>query len=128
VRPLVSSALHFGDQFLARVRTKQEKQTMKRILVTAAAAALFSVSAFAQSSAIDVRKSFQELTPSDATLVDILMDETGKDREDADFQARMKAATPEQMTMMKEACTKAEEAKLTFSDMVSTRCKMMGTM
>jgi primosomal protein N'' len=110
------------------VQTKQENQTMKRFPVTAAAVTLLSASAFAQSSALDVRMSFQDLTPNDATIVDILMDETGKDREEADFQARMKAATPEQMTMMKEACTKAEQAKVGFSDMVSSRCKMMGSM
>ena len=98
---------------------------MKKIITATAIAVLFSVSAFAQSSALDVRKSFSTLAGDDVSIVDMFMDETGKDREEADYQMRMTKMTPEQVKMATKACTDAEQQKVAFSDMVMSRCKVI---
>jgi len=97
---------------------------MKKLLCTAAAIAFLSTSAFAASSALDVRTKMMSYNESDPSIVDILMDEQGNDREESDFMARMTAATPDQQKMLMDACTKAQEEKVTFSDMVQARCKI----
>ena len=99
---------------------------MKKILAATAGMLMFTTSVFAQSSALDIRTQFSGYMKDDPTLIDMFMDETGKDRDEADFMARMEKATPEQKAMMMKACTAAQEAKLAFSDMVSSRCKSMG--
>ncbi len=98
---------------------------MKKIITATAFAMLFSVSAFAQTSALDVRETMTKLAGDDVSIVDMFMDETGKDREDADFQERMKKMTPEQVKMATKACTDAEQQKLEFSDSVMSRCKLI---
>jgi hypothetical protein len=100
---------------------------MKKIITASAIAMLFSVSAFAQSSALDVRKTFSTLAGDDVSIVDMFMDENGKDRDDADFNMRMTKMTPDQVKMATKACTDAEQQKLGFSDMVMSRCKAITT-
>lgn len=96
---------------------------MKKFLMASAGILMLTGSVFAQSSALDVRTQFSEYMKDDVTLIDIFMDETGKDRDDADYDMRMSKVTPEQKVMMVKACTDAQTAKLGFSDMVSSRCK-----
>ncbi len=98
---------------------------MKKFLVATAGILMLTTSVFAQSSALDIRKQFSGYMKDDPTLIDMFMDETGKDRDDADFMARMEKATPEQKAMMMKACTEAQDAKVGFSDMVASRCKAM---
>lgn len=100
---------------------------MKQILAVTAFVAILSTSAFAQSSALDVRNQLSTYVGGDTAIVDMFMDETGKDRDDADYEARMKAMTPEQVEIAKGACTKADAEKITFSDMVASRCKAILT-
>lgn len=100
---------------------------MKRFISAAAIAVLLTTGAFAQSSALDVRKNLSTYVGDDVAIVDMFMDETGKDRDDADFEARMKVMTPEQVKMVQDACTKADAEKVSFSDMVSSRCKAIMT-
>ncbi len=99
---------------------------MKKFLVATAGFLMLTTSVFAQSSALDVRTKFSGYMKDDPTLIDMFMDETGKDRDEADYTARMAKATPEQKAMMAKACTDAENDKIGFSDMVASRCKAMG--
>ena len=98
---------------------------MKKFLVATAGVLMLTTSVFAQSSALDIRTQFSGYMKDDPTLIDMFMDETGKDRDDADYMARMEKATPEQKAMMMKACTEAQEATVAFSDMVASRCKAM---
>lgn len=98
---------------------------MKKFLAATAGILMLTTSVFAQSSALDVRTQFSGYMKDDPTLIDIFMDETGKDRDDADYMARMEKVTPEQKAMIVKACTEAEQAKVGFSDMVASRCKSM---
>ena len=100
---------------------------MKRFISAAAVAVLLTTGAFAQSSALDVRKNLSTYVGDDVAIVDMFMDETGKDRDDADFEARMKVMTPEQVKVVMDACTKADTEKVSFSDMVASRCKAILT-
>ena len=100
---------------------------MKSILAATALAAMLTTGAFAQSNATDARERMMPVFGGDTAIVDMFMDETGKDREDADFETRMKAMTPEQVEIAKGGCTKAETDKLSFSDMVASRCKAILT-
>lgn len=100
---------------------------MKRMITATALAAILSTGAFAQSSALDVRNQLTTYMNGDAAIVDMFMDETGKDREDADYETRMKAMTPEQVEIAKGGCTKAEAEKITFTDKVASRCKAILT-
>ena len=100
---------------------------MKRFIAATALAVLFSTSVFAQSNALDQRQKLSTYVGDDVSIVDMFMDETGKDREDADYETRMKAMTPEQVEIAKGACTKADAEKITFSDMVASRCKAILT-
>ena len=100
---------------------------MKKILTATAFAMLFSVSAFAASSALDVRQQLSTLAGGDASIVDMFMDEKGIDREEADYQMRMTKMTPDQVKMAMKACTDAEAQKVAFSDMVMSRCKVITT-
>ncbi len=98
---------------------------MKKFLVATAGILMLTTSVFAQSSALDIRTQFSGYMKEDPTLIDMFMDETGKDRDEADYTMRMSKATPEQKAMMMKACTEAQNAKIAFSDMVSSRCKAM---
>lgn len=100
---------------------------MKRFISATAIAVLLTTGAFAQSNATDARQRMMPLFGDDAAIVDMFMDETGKDRDDADFETRMKAMTPEQVEIAKGACTKTEDTTLGFSDMVVSRCKAITT-
>lgn len=96
---------------------------MKQILAATALAMCFTAGAFAQTNADNARGELDAYAGGDTAIFDMMMDEDGKDRDDADYQARWDGATPEQQAMLKDACTKAQENKATFSDMVASRCK-----
>lgn len=97
---------------------------MKKILAATAMTMFFAAGALAQTNANNTRTELDAYANGDSTVFDMMMDENGMDREDADFKTRWDAATPEMHAMMKDACTKAQEAKATFSDMVASRCKV----
>ena len=96
---------------------------MKQILAAAALTMCFTAGAFAQTNANNTRTELDAYAGGDTTVFDMMMDEDGNDRDDADYQARWDGATPEQQAMLKDACTKAQEDKAEFSDMVASRCK-----
>lgn len=96
---------------------------MKKILAATALTMFFTAGAFADTNAANTRTALDGYAGGDASIADMMMDENGMDRDEADFKARWDAATPEQQTMLKEACDKGQEAKLEFSDMVSSHCK-----
>lgn len=96
---------------------------MKHILAAAALTMAFTVGAIAQTNANNTRT---ELDPyaSDPSVWDMMMDADGRDLDDATFQANWDGATPEQRAALKDACTKAQEAKVKFTDTVASRCKI----
>jgi len=96
---------------------------MKKIIAATALTMFFATGAFADTNANNARGELDAYAGGDVTVFDMMFDEEGKDRDDADFQARWDGATPEQQAMLKDACTKAEEAKVEFTDMVASRCK-----
>lgn len=97
---------------------------MKQILAATAFAMAFTVGAFAQTNANNTRTELDAFANGDTTVWDMMMDSEGVEVDDATFQANWDAATPEQQAALRDACTKAEEAKAEFSDSVSSRCKM----
>jgi len=100
-----------------------EEIKMKKILAATAMTMFFAAGAMAQTNANNTRTELDAYANGDTAVWDMMMDEEGMDRDDADFQARWDGATPEQQTALKDACTAAQEAKAEFSDMVASRCK-----
>lgn len=96
---------------------------MKKILAATALTMFFTAGAFADTNAANTRTALDGYAGGDASIADMMMDENGMERDEADFTARWTAATPEQQAALKDACTKAEEEKLEFSDMVASHCK-----
>lgn len=96
---------------------------MKQILAAAALTMAFTVGAFAQTTASNTRTELDAFAGGDATVWDMMMDSEGVDVDDATFQANWDGATPEQQAALKDACTKAQEAKAAFTDTVASRCK-----
>jgi len=96
---------------------------MKQILAAAALTMAFTVGAFAQTTASNTRTELDAFAGGDATVWDMMMDSEGVDVDDATFQANWDGATPEQQAALKDACTKAQEAKASFTDTVASRCK-----
>jgi hypothetical protein len=103
-----------------------KETTMKKILLATTASLFMISSAFAQSSALDVRSKFMEYSKDDPSVVEMMFNEDGTDRAEDDYSKRMAAATPKQKEMMVAACTQAEKDKVGFSDMVVSRCKAAG--
>ena len=99
---------------------------MKKILAATALTMMFTAGALAQVNVTDhkgTRTSLDQMAgEGNTSVVDIFMDENGMDREEADYQARWEAATPEQRAMMKDVCEKGAEANLGFTDTVKSRC------
>lgn len=96
---------------------------MKQILAATALAMCFTAGAFAQTNADNTRTELDAYAGGDSSVFGMMFDEEGNDVDDATFQSNWGNATPEQQTMLKDACTKAQEAKAEFSDMVASRCK-----
>lgn len=96
---------------------------MKKILATTAMTLMFTAGALAQTNANSTRTQLDAFAGND-TVFDMMMDENGMDRSASDFQARWDAATPEMHAMLRDACTKAQEAKIAFSDHVASSCKI----
>ncbi|MDF1607315.1 hypothetical protein PZ897_03900 [Hoeflea sp. YIM 152468] len=96
---------------------------MKKILAATAVTLMFTAGAFADTNANNTRTELDAYAGGDTAVIDMMMDEQGQDRTEADFMARWTAATPEQQAKLKDACTQAQEAKLKFSDMVASHCK-----
>ena len=96
---------------------------MKRILTAAAATLLMTASAFADSSALDVRNQMTEAAADDPTVVDILTDDQGMDREDEDYMMRMEAATPDQKKILGAACSGVDLEQAGISDKIRQRCE-----
>ena len=96
---------------------------MKKILAATALTMFFTAGAFADTNANNTRTALDAYAGGDTAVTDMMMDENGNDRDEADFMARWTAATPEQQAALKDACTKAQEEKLKFSDMVASHCK-----
>jgi hypothetical protein len=99
---------------------------MKKVLYAASVSLLMISNAYAESGALDVMAAFKEYAKSDPSIVEMLFNEDGTDRAEADYAKRMAAATPKQKEMMMTACSQAEKDKLGFSDMVASRCKAAG--
>ncbi|OCW55726.1 hypothetical protein [Hoeflea olei] len=95
---------------------------MKKILAATALTLCFTAGAFADTNASNARGELDAYA-NDPTVWDMMMDSEGKDVDDATFQANWDGATPEQQAALKDACTKAQEAKAKFSDSVASRCK-----
>lgn len=96
---------------------------MKKIIAATALSILLTVGAFAATNASNTRTALDEMAGGDTAVIDMMMDENGVERDEADFKARWDGATPEQQAMLKDACTKAQEAQVEFSDMVASHCK-----
>ncbi|KGF68800.1 hypothetical protein LL06_14835 [Hoeflea sp. BAL378] len=95
---------------------------MKKILAAAALTMAFTVGAFAQTNASNTRTELDAYA-SEPGVWDMMMDSEGVDVDDATFQSNWDNATPEQQASLKDACTKAQEAKAQFTDSVASRCK-----
>ncbi len=96
---------------------------MTRIMTATAAALLMTTGAFAQSSALDVREQFSAYVDDDPTVLEIMMDEQGMDRTDADYEQRMAAATMEQKKLLGSACSEVDLAQEGISDKIRERCE-----
>lgn len=99
---------------------------MKQILAATALAMAFTVGAFAQTDGknTSARADLDAAAGGDTTVFDMMMDSEGMDVDDTTFQANWDAATPEQRTALKDACTEAEKAKVQLNEMAWGRCKM----
>lgn len=98
---------------------------MKTILTAAALTMAFTIGAFAQTNANNTRTELDAYAGTDPTVWDMMMDSEGVDVDDATFKSNWDGATPEQQAALKDACTKAQEAKAKYSDMVASRCKVV---
>ena len=96
---------------------------MNNILAATALTLAFTAGAFAATNAANTRTELDAYA-SEPGVWDMMMDADGNDVDDATFQANWDAATPEQQAALKDACTKAQEAKAMFSDKVASRCKV----
>ncbi|MEM5471105.1 hypothetical protein WNZ14_05145 [Hoeflea sp. AS60] len=100
---------------------------MNKLITATAIATLFATGAFAEGVQTYNRTAMETMAGGDKAVVDIMMDEDGMDRTDADFQARWDAATPEQQATLKDTCAKGIEDKVEFSETGATRCKIVTT-
>lgn len=98
---------------------------MKKLIAAAALTTVFATGAFAEGVQAYNRTAMEAMAGGDTAVVDIMMDAEGNDREDADFQARWDAATPEQQATLKDTCAKGIEDKVEFSDSGATRCQIV---
>lgn len=96
---------------------------MKKILTAAALTMAFTVGAFAQTNANNVRGELDAYAGGDTTVWDMMMDSEGVDVDDATFEANWANATPERQQALRDACTEAQEQEAEFSDTVQSRCK-----
>lgn len=96
---------------------------MKKILAAAALTLCFTAGAFAQANNSSARADLDVAAGGDVTVFDMMMDSEGVDVDDATYKANWDAATPEQQAALKDACTKAEEAKAMLNEMAAGRCK-----
>ena len=100
---------------------------MKKLIAATALTALFATGALAEGVQSYNRTAMETMADGDTAVVDIMMDEEGNDREDADFQARWDAATPEQQAKLKDTCARGIEEKVEFSETGAARCKIVTT-
>ncbi|SOE17212.1 hypothetical protein SAMN05877838_2105 [Hoeflea halophila] len=98
---------------------------MKKLIAATALATLFATSAFAEGVQEYNRTAMETMAEGDTAVVDIMMDAEGNDREDADFQARWDAATPEQQAKLRDTCARGIEEKVEFSETGAARCKIV---
>ena len=101
---------------------------MTKILTATSALLMLSGAAFAQSTALDNTMPFEYKGDADASIVEFFADENGMMRADEDFNARVSAATPEQMSGLNDMCTEMQQDETLFLDTVQSRCKAIGDM
>jgi hypothetical protein len=100
---------------------------MKKLIAATALTAIFATGAFAEGVQQYNRSAMETMAGGDTTIVDIMMDAEGNDRDDADFQARWDGATPEQQAALKDTCARGIQDKVEFSEVAAARCTTVTT-
>lgn len=98
---------------------------MKKIIAATALTMFFTAGALAEGVDANERATLDAMNDGDTSIVDIMMDENGKDRDDADFKDRWDKATPEQRTMLKDTCAKGIESRVKMTDHAVAHCKIV---
>jgi hypothetical protein len=98
---------------------------MKQIIAATALTMFFTAGAFAEGVDANERATLDAMNGGDTSIVDMMMDENGMDRDDADFTARWDKATPEQQVMLKDTCAKGIESKVKMTDSAIAHCKIV---